>query len=238
MSLNPPIFVALDVDNDQQALSLAERVGPYVGGFKVGPRLCMRYGAGLVKSLSAHASVFVDNKYFDIPSTMESAVRASFASGASFTTIHAQSGPEALRRLAQVEAELNQERPFHLLAVTILTSFTQETLPPNSQAQPIDQQVRDLAQMTLDSGVKGLVCSAHEVEALRKAHPEACLVTPGIRLPENEAGDQKRVMGPKEAMALGASALVVGRPICQADDPIKAAQRFQQELAKTAGSGE
>ncbi|MGE0529168.1 MAG: orotidine 5'-phosphate decarboxylase / HUMPS family protein, partial [Bdellovibrionales bacterium] len=133
--LKNPVFVALDVDSPERALALAGQTRAFVGGFKVGPRLCIRYGEPLLKSLSRHGALFIDNKYFDIPSTMEAAVRASFDMGASFCTVHALSGSEALSRMAKVEEELCRIRPFRILAVTILTSFRQETLPSILQAQ-------------------------------------------------------------------------------------------------------
>lgn len=230
--LQKPLFVALDVDTDIEALRIAGAAGPFVGGFKVGPRLGMRYGAPLIQKLAALGQVFVDNKYFDIPSTMEAAVRASFEAGASFVTIHAQCGREALAQLAKVEWELAQKRPFRILAVTILTSFTADTLPPNSNHKPIADQVLELTQLVLGSGLTGIVCSPEEVSLLRDKFPGAYLVTPGIRLPTDERGDQKRVAGPREALQAGASALVVGRPICEATNIEVAAKRFYDEVQK------
>lgn len=224
--IKSPIFVALDVDDDQQALDIAKQVEPFVGGFKIGPRLCMKYGSKLVGQLAELGHVFVDNKYFDIPNTMEHAVRSTFEAGATFATVHAQAGSEALRRLAQVEKELNQVRPFRLLVVTILTSFDQTGLPGNSSQQPIAEQVDLLSQLAIDSGLSGIVCSPHEVGAIKAKFPSAFAVTPGIRLPDGEAGDQKRTLGPREALQAGATALVVGRPIVAAENPAAAAEIF------------
>ncbi|MCB0386025.1 MAG: orotidine 5'-phosphate decarboxylase, partial [Bdellovibrionales bacterium] len=92
--IKSPIFVALDVDDEIRAMEIAEQVEPYVGGFKVGPRLCLKYGSALVSRLATLGHVFVDNKYFDIPNTMEHAIRATFDSGATFATVHAQAGSE------------------------------------------------------------------------------------------------------------------------------------------------
>ena len=224
--IKSPIFVALDVDDDQRALDIAKQVEPFVGGFKLGPRLCMKYGAALVTQLAELGHVFVDNKYFDIPNTMEHAIRSTFAAGATFATVHAQAGSEALTRLAQVERELNKERPFRTLVVTVLTSFDQEGLPANSNHQPIADQVQSLSQLAMDSGLSGIVCSPHEVGMVKAIFPNAFAVTPGIRLPDGEAGDQKRTLGPKEAILAGATALVVGRPIVEAPDPARAAEEF------------
>lgn len=221
--LTNPIFVALDLDDASKALQIAKQVEPFVGGFKIGPRLILREGASFVQKIEALKPVFVDNKYFDIPSTMDSAIRATFEMGATFATIHAQSGSEAMKLLAQTEQELNSKRPFKILAVTILTSFAQNTLPPNSNKQDIATQVVDLASLAIQSGLTGIVCSPHEAEVLRARHNNAYLVTPGIRLDGN-AGDQKRIMGPKEAMKAGASTLVIGRPIVEAKNPAEVAE--------------
>ena len=226
--LKNPIFVALDLDDIAQVRKLANDVAPFVGGYKVGPRLCMRYGPSLVSELARLRPVFVDNKYFDIPNTMESAVAATFDAGASFATVHAQSGAEALRRLSELETKLNRERPFKILSVTILTSFAQHQLPAVSREMPMARQVEALAELTLESGLTGLVCSAEEVLELRRRHPESFLVVPGIRMPGGEMGDQMRVSDPGSALMAGASALVVGRPIIAAQDPVAAAKLFAE----------
>jgi orotidine-5'-phosphate decarboxylase len=227
--IKSPIFVALDVDDKDRALDIARQVEPFVGGFKIGPRLCIKYGAELVTELASMGHVFVDNKYFDIPNTMEFAVRATFEAGATFATIHAQAGREALTRLASVERELNRQRPFRLLCVTILTSFNQAGLPPTANTRPISEQVDLLADLAIDCGLSGLVCSPHEVQPLKSRHPAAFVVTPGIRLAEGNEGDQKRTMGPREALAAGATALVVGRPIVDASNPAAAAEEYFNE---------
>jgi orotidine-5'-phosphate decarboxylase len=204
----------------------------FVGGFKVGPRLCLRYGEKLLKEVARHGSMFVDCKFFDIPSTMEAAVRASFEQGASFCTIHAQAGGEALTRLSEVEKELNSIRPFRLLAVTVLTSFRQDTLPAVSRAMPIAEQTISLAELALGCGLSGLVCSTEEVESLRQRFPQAFLVTPGVRLSHEDRGDQKRVSDPVTALRRGASALVVGRPIYESLEPALAAKTYYEEIQK------
>lgn len=223
-----PIIVALDVDSREQALKLADQLADVVGGFKVGPRLCLRYGQDLVKEIAARGPVFVDNKHFDIPSTMEAAVRASFEAGATLVTVHALAGKEALTKMAAVEKELNQQRPFKILAVTILTSWDQNSMPSNLKQQPISQHVTDLASLVLESGMTGLVCSPHELDLLQ--NKGLYLVTPGIRFSMDSLGDQKRVMGPAEAIHAGASALVVGRPIIEAKNPLETATDYVMAL--------
>lgn len=224
--LENPIMVALDVDSAERCLELARALAGKVGSFKIGPRLSVRYGASLVKSLAETAPVFLDNKYLDIPSTMEGAVRASFDAGATFCTIHTWSGGEAMSKLAKIEKELSARRPFKLLAVTVLTSFSEETLPPTMREFALGRQVSELADLALASGITGLVCSPQELSELRSRHPRAFLVSPGVRLPTDAIGDQKRVETPEAAMRAGASAIVVGRPIIEAADPVAAAERI------------
>lgn len=231
-SLSNPIFVALDVDTADQAREIVRQTRAFVGGFKVGPRLCMRYGESLLKDIARHGNMFIDNKYFDIPNTMVAAVRASFEMGASFCTVHAQAGGEALSRLAELEEELCRIRPFRILAVTVLTSFRQETLPPVSRQMPLAEQAMALAELTITSGLTGLVCSPEEVEAMRQRFPQAFLVTPGVRLNHEDKGDQKRVSDPLTALRRGSSALVVGRPICESLEPALAAKTYYEEIQK------
>ena len=229
--LSNPIIVALDVDSREACLDLVRRLHRHVGAFKLGPRLLVRYGAALVSEIAALGPVFVDNKYLDIPSTMEHAIRASFEAGASLATIHAWSGAEALRRLSAVERELNEKRPFQILAVTVLTSFDRSTLPPPLDQHPILDQVLGLSDLVLECGLKGLVCSPEEASELKKRHPNSFLVTPGIRFQGDESADQKRVMGPAQALLAGADALVIGRSIIGAGDPVAAAERCLHEIS-------
>lgn len=213
-------------------MELVRQTRAFVGGFKVGPRLALRYGETLLKEIARHGNMFVDNKYFDIPNTMEAAVRASFEVGASYCTVHAQAGREALSLLAEVEEELCKIRPFRILAVTVLTSFKQDTLPSVSQGMPIAEQTVALAKLVTDCGLTGLVCSPEEVESLRAKFPQAYLVTPGVRLSGEDRGDQKRVADPVTALRRGASALVVGRPIYDSLEPALAAKTYYEEIQK------
>lgn len=228
MNLNP-IFVALDVDTENKALELAQKIAPFVGGFKVGPRLLMRYGPGLIGRLKDFGKVFVDNKYFDIPSTMESAVRATWEAGADFATVHAQAGEQALKRLAHLENELSEQREFKVLAVTVLTSFSQLDLPLTQEIS-ISAQVQKLSKLILSCGLSGLVCSADEVQSVRAQSKNAFIVVPGIRTAGSALNDQSRISTPEGALKLGASMLVVGRPIVYAQDPARAAAEYQESI--------
>ena len=211
------------MDSKEDAFKILDHVGDLVGGVKLGPRLGYRYGSSLITEIAEIAPVFVDNKYFDIPSTMVAAVKASFEAGATLVTVHALSGHEALRELHKLEIELNQIRPFKILAVSVLTSWNKDSMPASFHSWSVENHVRSLTQEVYNSGLRGLVCSGHELEYLN--YPGLYKVVPGIRLSTDQSQlqseDQKRVMTPKLAMKAGASALVIGRPILQSHDPRK-----------------
>lgn len=221
---NPLIF-ALDVDTESEALKLVDEVHDLVGGFKIGPRLNLRYGNEIVKKIAQQAPVFVDNKHFDIPSTMEFAVRASFEAGASLVTVHGLSGREALQRMAELESELNAQRPFRILGVTILTSWTRESFCENFKNQTIPEHVLSLLKTLNEAGLKSLVCSPLELEMIQEYEKQSgssfFKVTPGIRSDLDLNQDQKRVMNAQDALELGSDLLVVGRPILQAPEKRK-----------------
>ncbi len=219
--LKNPLIFALDVDTEDEVLKKLKPVIDLVGGVKIGPRLAYRYGASLIQKIAEQTSVFVDNKYFDIPSTMKAAVKATFDAGATLVTVHAMAGSEALQLLAKLEAELNAQRPFKILAVTILTSWEKSSLPENFHSWSIENHVKSLSQLAYQAGVRGLVCSGHELNLIPQN--DFFKVVPGIRLSSDRAvetsEDQKRIMTPKQAMKAGAQALVVGRPILDSSDP-------------------
>lgn len=215
--LKNPIILALDVDTKDEAKKILDQVGDLVGGVKLGPRLNYAYGAAIVTEFSKIAPVFVDNKYFDIPSTMESAVRATFLAGATLTTVHALAGQEALAKMTALELELNQTRPFKILAVTILTSWEKSSFPENFHSWSVENHVRSLSQLVYQAGLRGLVCSGHELEFITQK--DFFTVIPGIRLESGETEDQKRVMTPKQAIKSGAKALVIGRAILKSAKP-------------------
>ncbi|MEO0335808.1 MAG: orotidine 5'-phosphate decarboxylase / HUMPS family protein, partial [Pseudomonadota bacterium] len=149
-----------------------------------------------------------------------------------FCTVHATGGEEALARLGALEQELCETRPFLVLAVTILTSFSPSTMPSVFVDKEIRQHVIDLAKLSYSSGIHGIVCSPFELEEINTEIPDSFLVAPGVRLPDEtvENDDQKRVMSPKEALKKGASALVIGRPIIAADDPVGAAKNIMESI--------
>jgi orotidine-5'-phosphate decarboxylase len=220
--LKNPLIFALDVDSEDEAFKRLKPIIDLVGGVKIGPRLGYKCGASFVSKIAEQTSVFIDNKYFDISSTMLAAVKASFDAGATLVTVHAMAGSEALKNLVQLEIELNRIRPFKILAVTILTSWDKSTIPQNFHSWSIENHVKSLAQQAYQAGLRGLVCSGHELELIPQN--DFFKVVPGIRLssdekPETRHEDQKRIMTPKQAIKAGAQALVVGRPILESSNP-------------------
>ncbi len=223
-----PIIVALDVASADKALTLAREVAPFVGAFKVGKELFVSAGPEFVRQLRATgASVFLDLKFHDIPNTVAKAVAAATRLDVQMLTIHTSGGSEMMRAAEKAAQDTARElgRPAPLvLGVTVLTSMDSAALGELGGETDVAAQVERLARLAAASGLRGLVCSPLELVALRKFLPPAMqLVTPGIRTGAEKADDQKRTLSPREAMAAGASWLVIGRPIYAATKPAEAA---------------
>jgi len=227
---SPRLAFALDYPTLDEARRGAEQVCESAGVLKVGLELFVREGpraAQLGSSLGCE--VFLDLKLHDIPETVERAVSSAAALGVTYLTVHASGGPRMLERAARA-AETSSLK---LLAVTVLTSLDAADLHATGVTdQPAAQALR-LAKLAVSTGIPGLVCSANEVGSLRKAlGPDVLLVTPGIRLAQGGADDQKRTGTPSGAIRDGSSLLVVGRPIRDAADPARAARAIAQEIRK------
>ena len=230
-----PVFVALDTTDPDYARQLAERVRTSVGGLKLGMEFFNAHGPNGVRPfLDMGLPVFLDLKYHDIPNTVAGACRAAASLGVSILNVHAQGGAAMMR--AALDATKSVSPSTKLIAVTMLTSLSDEDLPSVGLTPPVSDQVLRLASLTQQCGLDGVVCSAHEIEVLRKElGPDFLLVVPGIRPVGAATGDQRRVMGPAEARDAGASLLVIGRPITQAADPGLAAQNIAESLGFSAG---
>ena len=223
------LIVALDYPSATEALRLVESLEQTCQWFKVGMELYYAAGNQIVEQLRNRGfNVFLDLKLHDIPNTVAAAVRSVTHAGASLLTIHAAGG--AAMMTAAAEAAKSPDSP-RLLAVTVLTSMDAAQLSGiGITASPADQVLR-LARLAESSRISGLVCSAEETALLRKhLHPGTLLVVPGIRPAGAAAQDQKRIATPTQAIAAGASFLVVGRPITQAANPAKAAQAILEEI--------
>ncbi len=226
------LIVALDLPDAASATALVARLDGRCKWFKVGLELFVAAGPSVLKPLLKRGhSIFLDLKFNDIPNTVAGAVRSAASLGVRMLTVHAAGGPAML---AAARAALDGlADPPELLAVTVLTSMDPAQLAAVGLNRPPAEQVELLARMGLSAGIRGFVCSPHEVAALRAlTGPDGVLVIPGIRPAASDTGDQKRVATPAEAIRLGASYLVVGRPITQAPDPAEAAESILSEMAK------
>lgn len=229
------IIVALDTDSPEGALATARSLVGEVGMFKVGMELFPRGGAELVRALQALGhGVFLDLKFHDIPNTVAGAVRAAAALGVRFATVHASGG----RAMLAAAAEAAGRTGMAVLAVTVLTSMDDQDLAEVGFAGGAAVSVLRLAELAAAAGVHGIVCSAREVAQVRGGLGKGpVLVTPGVRMPGGETGDQKRVVTPAEAIRRGADYLVVGRPITKAPDPVAAARAFAAAMREAGGDG-
>ena len=231
--VSSPIIVALDLPSAAAALDLARRVAPYVGAFKVGKELFVSEGPELVRQLrQTGASVFLDLKFHDIPNTVAKAVAAAVRLDVQMLTVHC-SGGTAMMKAAETAAQetaagLGRPAPL-VLGVTVLTSMDTTALAELGGETDITRQVERLARLAATSGLMGLVCSPLEITPLRAILPVSMqLVTPGIRTGAEKSDDQKRTLGPAEALSTGANWLVIGRPIYAAADPVEAARKMYE----------
>lgn len=232
------LLVALDVESGERAMQLVTLLRGLAGGFKIGNRLFTIEGPALVRRIvDAGSRVFLDLKYHDIPNTVEQAVEAAVGStGAWMINVHASGGiammQAAVRAARQTSARLKRPAPL-MIAVTVLTSIDQTALRAIGVEHPVLDQVIALAGLALQAGMDGVVASAQETAAIRKAcGPDFQIVTPGIRgaAAGADRNDQSRTMGPAEAIRAGANYIVVGRPIIAAAEPRTAAAAIVEEL--------
>jgi orotidine-5'-phosphate decarboxylase len=225
--VNNKIIVALDVATEKEAVALVEQLRDKTSWFKVGIQLYTAAGPGIVRKVGgAGSKIFLDLKFHDIPNTVASAVKSATELGVEMLSIHL-SGGEAMIRAA-VEAA---EKKILVLGVTVLTSQTDETLQSVGVSHHTNDQVLRLARLGARCGIKGFVASAREAATLRAEFGNAVtIVTPGIRPANSEAGDQKRVTTPRQAISAGADYLVIGRPITADRNPAAALQKILEEL--------
>jgi orotidine-5'-phosphate decarboxylase len=231
VSAKDRLAIALDFTDEDQALKLVDSLGDTCQWFKVGMELYYAAGNHIVHQLRDRGfNVFLDLKLHDIPNTVAGAVRSGTQAGASLLTIHASGGAAMMTAAAEAAAAPGSPR---LLAVTVLTSMdANELAGVGITASPAEQVLR-LARLARASGIDGMVCSAEEVAMLRKeTRPDTLLVIPGIRPAGSAVGDQKRVATPGQAIADGASMLVVGRPITRAVEPAAAARAILKEIER------
>ena len=221
-----PVFVALDTPDLARAKSLAAALAGEVGGLKLGLEFFAANGPAGVSALAALGlPIFLDLKLHDIPNTVGKAVAALAPLDPAILTVHAAGGRAMLEAARAAAPPVTK-----VVAVTVLTSLDQPDLADIGVAGAPADQVARLADLARRSGLDGIVCSGAEVGAARTAWPDGFFVVPGVRPGGQADGDQKRVMAPREALAAGASVLVIGRPITSAADPADAARAIAGSL--------
>ncbi|GLP96613.1 orotidine-5'-phosphate decarboxylase [Paraferrimonas sedimenticola] len=218
-----PILVALDFDDQQQALALVKQLDPALCRLKVGKEMFTLFGPQFVTELhNLGFEVFLDLKFHDIPNTVAKAVRAAAELGVWMVNVHTSGGLKMMQAAKDALVPYGDKAPL-LIGVTVLTSMDQEQLNGiGIEGEPADQVLR-LAKLAKSAGLNGVVCSAQEAQALKaELGSDFQLVTPGIRPVGADAGDQSRIMTPSKAIEVGADHLVIGRPITKADNPLQA----------------
>ena len=216
------LIVALDVPNAEAMEEKLQKMPDFIEWYKVGLELFCAEGPAVLEPLKKrNKKIFLDLKLHDIPRTVGNAVKTAAEHGVNLMTVHAIGGRAMLEEAAKAAAEC--ANPPKLVAVTTLTSLSQADFSDLGIERTVAQQAVELGRLAIASGIDGMVTSAHEAHALRTAFPDALLVVPGIRMPEGDVGDQKRVATPSFAVEQGATHLVIGRPIPQAADPAAAA---------------
>lgn len=218
--IDQKVIVALDYDNQADALAFVDRIDPSSCRLKVGKEMFTLFGPDFVKELHKRGfSVFLDLKFHDIPNTCSKAVRAAAEMGVWMVNVHASGGERMMTASREILEPYGKDRPL-LIGVTVLTSMEQSDLAGIGLNIAPQEQVIRLANLTKNSGLDGVVCSAQEASMLKSELGKAFkLVTPGIRPAGAAVGDQKRIMTPVDAIAAGSDYLVIGRPITQATDP-------------------
>jgi orotidine-5'-phosphate decarboxylase len=234
------LLIALDVESGARALQLADALRGHVGGFKIGNRLFTTEGPSIVRTLAGRGDrVFLDLKYHDIPNTVATAVAAATSLGAWMINVHTSGGRpmmEAAAEAARSTAVAEGRTPPLVIGVTVLTSLNADLLAAVGVDTPVLDHVARLARLAKEAGLDGVVASAQETALIRRVcGPDFAIVTPGIRGGAATAGrdDQERTMTAGQAIAAGASYLVVGRPVIGAPDPRDAAVRIGDEIRAT-----
>jgi orotidine-5'-phosphate decarboxylase len=236
--MNPKerLIVALDVDTGEKAAALASKLKDDAGAFKIGFELFSSCGPSVVKEISSSGGrVFLDLKFHDIPNTVSKAAVSVTRLGVFMFNVHALGGYDMMKKTSDaVSAEASRlkiSRP-KILAVTILTSMDQKALESVGISDKMEREVLKLAELAKSASLDGVVASPAEAAAIRqRCGEDFIIVTPGVRPAWAEAGDQKRVATPKEAIANGATYIVAGRPVTEAADPAGAAKKILKEIS-------
>lgn len=234
MSVTSPVIVALDFDNLDSALALADQIDPKSCRLKIGKEMFTRFGPEVIHALHRrNFEIFLDLKFHDIPNTVAKAVTAAADLGIWMVNVHAGGG-ERMMEAAKLALDNYGSTAPHLIAVTVLTSMDQSDLTGLGIKETPSQHAAKLAQLAQSSGLDGVVCSAQEALHFKQEFGEEfLLVTPGIRPVGSEQGDQRRIMTPLDAVNAGVDYMVIGRPITQSVDPAQTLQHILDSLEST-----
>ncbi len=225
------LIVALDVSSAAAARKIVAAVGDSASTYKVGMQLYTAEGPQIVRQLvTSGRRIFLDLKNHDIPNTVASAIREAAKLGVSMLTVHASGGSKMLRAAVDAAASVNPE--LMVLGVTVLTSMDENDLEETGARRKVLDQVLRLAELAIRSGCQGIVTSARETAHVRsRLGHKFAIVNPGIRPAGADRGDQSRVVTPAEAIAAGATHIVVGRPITEAANPAAEVEKILQEMS-------
>ncbi len=225
------VVVALDFANQKDALAFVDKIQPQDCKLKVGKEMFTHFGPEFVKTLTSKGfDVFLDLKFHDIPNTVAKAVTAAAELGVWMVNVHASGGTKMMAKAKEALIPYGDKAPL-LIAVTVLTSMSEEDLLELGVTASPKEQVLNLARLTQKAGLDGVVCSAQEAEMLKaELGANFNLVTPGIRPVGASVDDQKRIMTPPQAIDLGVDYLVIGRPITKAEDPHKVLQEINRSI--------
>jgi orotidine-5'-phosphate decarboxylase len=226
-----PVIVALDKPDISSAVELAKLLDPELCRVKVGKELFTSAGPGVVSALhDLGFEVFLDLKFHDIPNTVAGACRSAAGMGVWMLNVHASGGPAMLSAARDAIGEPSAGAPL-LIGVTVLTSMDEAELAATGVTSSAEQQVDRLTGLVSQCGLDGVVCSAHEATNVKDNYPGLISVTPGIRMADDSADDQRRIMTPERAMQNGSTFLVIGRSVTGAANPAERLQSIQQSLA-------
>lgn len=224
--MSNPVYLALDLPRLDAAKALAEKVRGHVGGFKLGLEFFCAHGHhGVHEIASVGLPIFLDLKLHDIPNTVAGAMQAIHVLEPAIVTVHASGG-----RAMMEDAKAAAGEHCKVVAVTMLTSLDERDLARTGVKGTAHDHVMHLAELAEASGLDGIVCSGHEIAAVRKQWKKGFFVVPGLRPAGAAVGDQKRVVTPRQARDAGANVLVIGRPISRARDPVQAAREIEATL--------
>jgi orotidine-5'-phosphate decarboxylase len=224
--MTSPIYVAIDTPHLERAQEIAMRVRNHVGGIKLGLEFFSANGrAGVREMAKINLPIFLDLKLHDIPNTVAKAMQALRPLNPAIVTVHAAGG-----RAMMEDAKAAAPEGTKIVGVTVLTSLDGDDLNSIGVQSSTHDQVMRLTDLAREAGLDGVVCSGSEIKAVKALWPQGFFVVPGVRPANGDAGDQKRVVTPRQALDDGASILVVGRPITQAEDPDTAARAIEATL--------